>query len=544
MSWDPALPRVLAKIYPSVDESKIVVDAARMDLTTVIFDEAAVDNWLGILGAANRLGAPATDEVIRRIVEKATNDCPTIEMLLAEERRLLDLEAQASPASGPAAKVKLASPLLVAWAGADAVESLSSEIAGVRYSPLSGVADYLLRVQPLSAVAYLVLSGILFLLVAQLTLGSTIAAVGTGPKMVGFFWAVNWSVSLTVVFPFAAFFVLLTLQAAPRVFGELAARRMLVSVELRPVAEAVAVEAWNRAFRSRMRGVALVAAVGLIASLGEWWVQSAQPLFQNDPASTASAIRREVVEPDWTIDALFDSRGALQQGTDTARVATSILTLAAFVNQALWIAFFVVLLYTMWAVGRTTQALSDDTGQFRLVPDVHSDDRRRGFEVFEPFIDLALWAVAGFYTMFYLSRVWNAYLRSPSPTLSEFVLQIRVLSITDDWSTISLIFAAMLAFMASVVLVAWILRDAARQARDYFEKRLKETPEQVAVFTGMTTTATADRLQRMKFWPTNNLRPNILLILVVLGVFAIVTGTNSFRWRCSVRWSLEALDGC
>ncbi len=532
-AWDSALPRVLAKLYPTVDEARIVVEDVHLDASTIDFKDAAVENWHEILGAA----LAQDHDCIARIVQRAARDFPgDFDTEMATERELLaESPAPPDPAAKSGVETPKAPPAIsrdlgtdgrpTPISGAQVVDSLATEIGGSGGPSFMGrLADYILRIPPLNALGLLVLSGASLLLLTHAALGGTVFSPdGNVTRSVGFVWAVNWSLNLALVFPFAALFVLLTLQAVPALFRELAVRRMLVTLDLRPVHVAVAVEAWNRAFRSRMKIVAPVAGIGLVVSVLEWWLQSGRPLWLNDPTWTAAAIRAGDVEADWTIDALLDGAGHIALGDAFQRLANAGLSLLAFLNQAVWVAAFVVLLYTMWAVGRTMQALSDDRGDFRLVPNLESNDARRGFEIFEPMIDLALWSVAGFYAMFYLSRVWNAYLRSSAETLSQFLADVRVLSFTDDFSTMSVTLGALLSFISSIVFVAWILRDGAKQGNHYLQRRLQEAPESVSQLTGMDAEMCQERMRLMTFWPTNSLRPNALLIVILCGTIGIIT---------------------
>lgn len=147
--------------------------------------------------------------------------------------------------------------------------------------------------------------------------------------------------------------------------------------------------------------------------------------------------------------------------------------------------------------------LSLHRGAFRVLPDVRSTDKRRGFERFESLIESCLLTLTWFYAMFYFSRIQNEYLRSCDEKLGGFMIGSfspdgwKAALGTWDYSSNMVGFGAVLAAALALLIIWMVLRQSARDARDYFRDQLDQRPEILAAVSGVAPQKARGQLDNM-----------------------------------------------
>lgn len=346
------------------------------------------------------------------------------------------------------------------------------------------------------------------------------AAAGQGASERGYLAAVNWSVNYTLLLPLTLFFVAQARQTVPKVVTRLVRTGMIRDAEGKPLADATRVIGLFDRKLDRASPVLFIVLMGAVSwTAYEWWTDSAGPLFQ----------LRTAVEDDWQVKALSDA--------SVSALANASFSAAAFLLQAVATVIIFELVLVAWAFATVIDHLP--AADLRLRPNLRSQDSRRGFEVFEPFTVNILLASSVAYGMFYLTRLWNAYLHAspPAPDLASFVVLSIIDGIQGQGFTGGLArtlevghfgvsggvvsFAALMLFVWVFLFVANILRNTAKDARDWLADAIEQEPAEPMLET-LSREEALERLGSMKFWPVHYPRPNHLFALIVFAIFSMV----------------------
>jgi hypothetical protein len=365
-----------------------------------------------------------------------------------------------------------------------------------------------------------------FMLVGLLLLvGSIVAGVDsvpfTGGKKVGYFNEINWSWNFILCIPIALYFCAAALSCIRQVIRDLADANMIIDESGRAAPEADLLSDWHRTVCSWVRLVIILAAAGLIASWLEWTRVCVMPLY-----STASA--GEPLLPGWNI-APIGSAGATRIGTATfgffAYTAQGVVAGA-------FLAFVVsVLAFSAWIYRYTT----DESGE-ELVPDLTTDDTRRGFENFGPFVENLLFASVSFFFVFFMTRLDQLFVTSTSGDIGSFISGDVAKGFFDGVKTLftkgdatlfatgdkllystAMVFAGLCVTIAIAFIVpAVILRQAASASRSRLDHVIDRHPE-VLNRLQLTKDEAHKRLASMTFWPLKYPAPLQLTLITALA---------------------------
>lgn len=355
-------------------------------------------------------------------------------------------------------------------------------------------------------------------------------------KEVGYKYSLNWAYGFTLVAPLFFFFMLSALYEMERSALDLGARGMLVDLRFDPPPQAVKSfgRRWASALEKNAKWALLLTLLGVGYTVYEWWGYSGQPLLSGGVPAEG--------EWDWSVK--FAVAGELAD-----RRANAGFSALVFGLQAVFIFYlmhFVVALASFWRLIRSLVDGSDTTLQ--LIPDVTDEDPRRGFQVFKDLTMSVLLTIGLGYVLFYLSRVWNAFLHAPVSTTSEpitvydfvigdlvagvrasieseqisRVLEVLAESLTDigdfSFSEYWVTLGAIVLFLLGGFLTIRVLRTAAIEANRNLVAKLSEGSGR---YRGAARSQVAQRLtqQPIRTWPMGYPHPNQLLIM---GAFALV----------------------
>lgn len=254
-------------------------------------------------------------------------------------------------------------------------------------------------IRPSHALIGLMFVGFLLLLGAiPLGILTFTPPVGTNQgREVGYGAAINWSLNYGLLFPIAAYLMLSSLQAVSRSLERMDGCGMIrdsrdLTIE-RSATELRA--AWETDSRGTKAMIRVAIALALLIALGEWIYGNLIPLI------TGSLAGRE--EIDWGLGALVRNGGAI------ARLANGVFDLVAFLLEAALIASMLSFLILMFDFGN----LSEYSRRYsvQLIPDLTSEDPRRGFQVFEAPLRRLVYVSFVAFLMAYATRLQNLYLR-------------------------------------------------------------------------------------------------------------------------------------
>ncbi len=236
------------------------------------------------------------------------------------------------------------------------------------------------------------------------------------PKEVGYFAALNWSLYSVGVLPILAWAALSIWRDIPEVLRRLTDSKM-VRDETFALVDCDRLERrWNRRVRSIRLLLVVVALLGTIFVMGDWWQTVAWPLL--DPrALVGHKLNAPDSEYDWSISSLY-------AGSHTSTALLLVFTFIAYAGIPL--VSTLLTLETVVVVFSFVTLLAPFSRQERgwsIVAMPHDEvERRCGWEAFSDFyfhlLVFALIVLAGLWLMI----VQNAYLRNDgSADILQFI---------------------------------------------------------------------------------------------------------------------------
>jgi hypothetical protein len=370
-------------------------------------------------------------------------------------------------------------------------------------------------------------------------------------KQVGFGPALNWSVGLCFLLPFFVYCGSETIRHGFASINEMTRRRMFIYDDW----TAVPVEVMSQLIRKRQTIIA-VAVVGMIAVLTTVFIATdffkvVGQFYSDDAVKALGQLRlgdREY-EADWSIAA-----PVCRFTAEPTETCSSLLrgyglnaVFAGVVYAYLPFAGSVAAISFMVAFGlfvRFVFAADLRDAHIRVVPDIRSEKRRVGFEALEDFFVYAFVSCFVLFAMGYLVTLQNVYLRTDSPNILSFVLQLFPKELTWDPAKIiesirqSQTFGiingnstavSMLGFLFLGIVIASAAAVLGREARAGQRFVLEELakPEvpgsSFEVWLGGTPRGVArERLQNAVFWPLRWPSVNVIIIWVALAQLALL----------------------
>jgi hypothetical protein len=400
----------------------------------------------------------------------------------------------------------------------------------------------LVAIPPHSAFLILLLCGFALVFVSYgLGIHSIYLVNATTPPeghQVGYLYALNWSINYAILLPLSALFALSCVGLTRDTIQDLLDSKMVVTVGDFAVADPEEVLGlWkSRLGRVASWSIPLIAAIAIYLSYEEWYRTNFRPLLLSSEPDQGSI--------DWGIGVILIQ----QDSTYAIRLLNAFFDLVAFSLQALLItlivSFFVVMFSFAWFV------YSDLAKQkYHIVPNLRSDDPRLGFEVFGTFLNEMIITAFAMYSMGYLSRLQNIYLRcSSSPSLIDFVKEdiidgassikqdadnIKDLLSTEpaqaacpgyvplDLADIVALMCTGLSALVVLMIVVLSIRETAKLAR-WRAKNYLTRHGVLPHLVGMLPELLNERLKNMVVWPLQWPKLNTFLVLCAGAVGALI----------------------
>jgi hypothetical protein len=379
-------------------------------------------------------------------------------------------------------------------------------------------------------------------------------------KQVGFGLALNWSVGLTVLFPLFIYCVCETANSGRWAIEQMYERRMIVTLKLtRPPKKQID-------SLIRRRTVTLAVATGVVALLTLAFVPFEYGVvvgkyYSSPEQVTMFPLTDQEREADWSIAAPICQQ--VQATTGTCERVSGAFALNGMFSAAVhsYLVFFgaVTAIGFMLAFGIYIRfffsAELRDTG-IQIVPDPGSNDRRRGFEILEPFF---VYAVAGCFVLFamgYLVTLQNVYLRTQAGSILQLVVPLlpdaNDLSLAGilgalqtalseqltvvNGNSVAVTILGLLFFLIMVTASATALGSTARRGRDLVKEMLEGSDEdrkKLDYVLNGTPVATANTAMiEIDFWPMRWPRLNAILAWMVLALLSLAFVTVGFYLIC------------
>ncbi len=384
-------------------------------------------------------------------------------------------------------------------------------------------------------------------------------------KQVGFIPALNWSIVLLFLFPAAMFTALRTMRLLRRAFLDLPSHHMLASRDWSPASEAQAQALLQKVWQASTPIGMLFFVVALGLGLWDFLTVVWNPVTRGALA-VAPGAADFTQEIDWSVSALF---GGLTNGPLPSRMGDLCFSALAYLvlcgQMALLLSFYGILV----GLSAVLYGLSEGDAQtLRLVPDATDDDKRRGFQRFEPFFLGVLSVTLLGYLSGYLMRIQNLYLRDMgSLRIDQMIFNQISDQLTGDWelphdvqsaidfvvqkvsdlahavfttgdlgdtqSYLGIALLLVIMLLVSLALFA-VLRGTAHEGQHMLERELGEAPKQAAIaqFYGMPVDAikTSVGAANMEVWPLKWPTLNGVIAYLSLGVACF------FFYRLAILW--------
>lgn len=368
-------------------------------------------------------------------------------------------------------------------------------------------------------------------------------------KQVGFVWAPNWFLALSLVLPAGLFLILRMAQEAEDSLGRLIDKKMLARCDgarwtllTRAELDGVTAGYWRI---SQRLGV-LVIALMVLYSVGEWVAVAGWPLFDCRAPGMECKFLPGPGASDWFYEKDW-SVAALLPGSQVRWVANAVFGLLAYGVAALYAglifaAFIFASVYSLMMYG-----FSRGRNGVQIVPSIDDDDRRRGFGLFENFFRYALYVTLCGVVVAYFIHVQNMFLRSADGNIIAFISDgisagfRAVFQSGGIGGLVDVIFAtgviyenlnsviAVVAVIAGLFLVlfcvALTLNDVAKKSRERFEDYIVERNGDFSDFTGLAgRAAVRARLahDEMVTWPLGWLKINELILYAAFAFLCVI----------------------
>ena len=250
-----------------------------------------------------------------------------------------------------------------------------------------------------------------------------------GPKQVGYVPALNWSVSTVLLVPLALMLVLMASQELVHVRRLMVKRKMIVSADFEPLRQDDRrIERMWRAVRRVTKWCMIgVTTLMLIFAMVDY-VAVVDSVYHNEKVrgrinvvspNGGYTLDDVTMERDWSLAALLRRSDAKETVPVLNRVfALFVYVVYAGIGVGILFSFFVALfgvgMFFIPEVARNYGLL--------VIPDLTSQDRRRGFELLGPFFSRTISVAALCLMLCYLMTLQNIYLRVPARTLVEFLM--------------------------------------------------------------------------------------------------------------------------
>jgi hypothetical protein len=358
-------------------------------------------------------------------------------------------------------------------------------------------------------------------------------------KEAGFVAAINWSIGLILVYPAFLYFFTRTFKCARQLVVDLLERDMLVTEKFRVLTQSDLTPAiWRRV----LLGAVLLALLAGLTTLVLYddFLYVVDRYYADPSLFKGFPLNEAVAEVDWSVAApACDHFGS--QAAGCARLQ----------DRFEWNKWFAAAGYVIlpWSGGIAIIALvvylflfaslfvSSDfrKERFFLVPNLHSQDPRKGFEVFEELFLHAAGAALMAFALGYLVVLQNVYLRSDAGIVSEIIFSWPpVFKNVFNINTIGVGVIGALLLLVMLIAVFVSLSWMAVRGRDHVLKAIQEDDANVTKLFGRGLNALQpDDVQTMLtkifvYWPVRWFSLNTLVVALTVGILSLFAVTVAF----------------
>lgn len=372
------------------------------------------------------------------------------------------------------------------------------------------------RVLSLNPLISLIIALVISLFLVALSIIFQVDSYIPNDKVVqrGYLLAINWAFNYTIIAPLIIFFVISSIRDSYEIGNLIQEKGMLVNKEFEVIKRSSDIyrEVWRKKMYDYEKVAFILSICAILGSVCEWWFYSGAPLLRGVPVPEG--------EIDWSVKYI--------DGTRLEKISNAAFSLIVFLMQGFIIAvafYFITLIAALSVIIPSLQK-----GRHYLIPDLKSKDIRLGFEIFENTALSILWTAVFGYAMFYLSRLWNAYMQTEGgyASLFDFVIvdifkgfAIRSTNTFTGMESLFAIgsfaksgvlvtFGSFILFSLCVILMIKVFRDAASNAKAKIERKIDDIKN----------IQYQSNISNMKIWPLYYPRLNELLLL---GFFALIS---------------------
>lgn len=354
-------------------------------------------------------------------------------------------------------------------------------------------------------------------------------------KEIGFVWAINWSVTYVAAFPAIIFLILVTFQNVETVLHQLVRHNMVVGQQWRPVSEETIFRDWRNVVNNSAKWALLLSLISFAQCMTEWYFMTGGPLMDG-------AFPPGFDEMDWSVAALLTA-----PGREVSPTANALFSLAAYLAQGMSLAIILSFYAFLFALSNMIYRYARQSKVVRLIPDVNSNDTRRGFQAFQLFFKNSSYVSMIVFFIFYMMHIQNLYLRTDAPDILEFSFgEIKaafdfLFAAGVSWPGLSRLAAtlftvggagnftsAMAIFLGFVLALmvlfgpVYVLNFAARQSRNELRSYLESEGADISHLTKLSREECLDRLDDMDFWPMKWPRLNHLIAFLIFAFGCLI----------------------
>jgi len=360
--------------------------------------------------------------------------------------------------------------------------------------------------------------------------------IGGIVREVGYLPALNWSLTYGILFPVLLYLMTNTISGLADALDSLHKFGMVRQKHaIDPVREPLLTSSWLAGTQVRARLIMVFAVLIPIAfGLTEWFLNNLLRLIHMSSVPSAS-------DYDWGLAGIMPLPGH-QEWTLTLRLANSAFDLVAFMTEIFLISSLMAFFLAVLDLGRVIPS-GRRSDSLELVPDLHDNDRRLGFEVFALPLENLFGVALVAYLICYLVRLQGAYMASSNATnLADFVSADILSGIKQAATSLSRSAFAdvlshlfdlgeqqmrgVLAWMMSVLIAIFSLatvvitaRGAALAAQTNTRRKLDDGS---LGLTGIDKETASKKLDSMVIWPLGYLKLDTLVFWVTIAVLTLI----------------------
>lgn len=362
-----------------------------------------------------------------------------------------------------------------------------------------------------------------------------VAFVSIEGKEVGYVTALNWSVNYCLVIPLITFLVICLMHSLDKAVLYISERMAVLKATKCPLTdgERPRIPVYWLSFQ-RIIALLWVICIPIALSLsisGDWYPDVYRPMYE--PSKLVDNYNKASLEKDW-------STAALYPGNNATKLGCAIFSLLAYTMQVAPVMVALWLLLVIASFGIFVFRLAYMHPDFLLVPDVGSNDVRRGFEAFEPAGMIALLITLLIYLMAWFTILQNIYLSQQVDSINvlAFITEpiamvgggglIQYLTATDThlvnfsiaWA-LGCVIAILSTVLLFVPLVALSLSAFQARRNMYEIVQSLDNNQLLATFSSNRNSIIAT-LDSMKYWPFRYVSLNTLMVTAIILAMAIV----------------------